>query len=135
MVGLVLVAHSPEVVDGLRAMVAQAAPAVPVECAGGSARGSLGTSAPAVEAAVAAALAASGGDGVLVLLDLGSAGLAIEIALEGLDPADRALVRVSEAPLVEGAIVAAVAAAANAPLDAVVAAAEAPLPPKLLGPA
>ena len=56
----------------------------------------------------------AGADGVLVLLDLGSAALSLELALEDLDPADRARVRVSEAPLVEGAILAAVQASIGA---------------------
>ena len=46
-----------------------------------------------------------------MLLDLGSAALAVDIALDGLAAPDRALVRVTEAPFVEGAILAAVAAA------------------------
>jgi dihydroxyacetone kinase DhaKLM complex PTS-EIIA-like component DhaM len=60
---------------------------------------------------------------VLVLLDLGSAALSLELALEDLDPADRERVRVTEAPLVEGAILAAVQASIGATLDEVEAAA------------
>mgnify|MGYP000576730899 CR=1 FL=1 len=43
-----------------------------------------------------------------MLLDLGSAVLSLEVALASLDPAERAHVRVAQAPLVEGTIVAAV---------------------------
>ena len=46
------------------------------------------------------------------------------MALDELDPAERALVRVTEAPFVEGAVLAAVAAAGGAGIDAVAAAAE-----------
>ncbi len=123
MVGLVLVAHSAELVRGLAAMVRQAAPAVPVEGAGGLSHGRLGTSAPDVAAALARALAA-GEDGVLVFLDLGSAGMAVELALETLEPGDRRRIRVTDAPIVEGAVHAAIAAAAGDDLDAVVAAAD-----------
>ena len=49
-----------------------------------------------------------------MLFDLGSAALSLELALEELDPADRARVRVSEAPLVEGAVLAAVQASIGA---------------------
>jgi dihydroxyacetone kinase phosphotransfer subunit len=122
-VGIVLVGHSAEVVAGLAAMVGQAAPAVPVEVAGGLSGGRLGTSAPDVASALRRALAAAR-DGVVVLLDLGSAALALEIALEELAPADRARVRVTEAPFVEGAVIAGVAAAGGGDLDVVVAAAE-----------
>ncbi len=60
-----------------------------------------------------------------MLLDLGSAALSLELALDDLDSADRGRVRVSEAPLVEGAILAAVQASIGAGLDEVEAAAAA----------
>ena len=118
-------------------MIAQAAPRVPVATAGGTAAGSLGTSSPAVGIALRTALGAAEGDGVLCLLDLGSAALALELALETLEPAERARVALTEAPLVEGAVLAAVEAAGGAPLAAVRARAEAAarepkLPPDLV---
>ncbi len=119
MVGLVLVAHSPELVRGVAAMIAQAAPGVPVEGAGGLSGGRLGTSAPDVTAAIRRALARSDPDGVLVFLDLGSAALAVEIAVEDLEPDRRALVRVTEAAFVEGAILAAIEASRGGDADAV----------------
>jgi dihydroxyacetone kinase phosphotransfer subunit len=118
MVGLVLVAHSADVVRGLAAMVAQASPEVPVETSGGLGDGRLGTSAPDVEAALRRCLDAAP-DGVLVLLDLGSAGMAVDIALEALSPDDLFRIRVTEAPLVEGAVHAAVTAASGADLEGV----------------
>lgn len=125
MVSLVLVAHSVELLGGLRAMVRQAASEVPVATAGGTAIGSLGTSSPVIGAALREALAASAGDGAVVLFDLGSAILALEMALEELPAFDRGRVRVSRGPLVEGAVRAAVEAAGGAPLDRVVAVADA----------
>jgi phosphoenolpyruvate---glycerone phosphotransferase subunit DhaM len=124
MVGLVLISHSGTLVEGLRDMVVQVAGAdVPVATAGGTQDGRLGTSAPQIAAAIRSTLDA-GVDGALVLLDLGSAALSLEIAFEELDEADRARVRVSEAPLVEGAILAAVQASIGASLDEVAAAAD-----------
>ena len=118
---LVLVSHSRTLAEGLRDMVTQVAgPEVSVAIAGGTADGRLGTSAPAITAAVRAVL---GPDGVLVLLDLGSAAMSLEIALEDLSADERARVRVSEAPLVEGAVTAAVQASTGASLDEVEAAA------------
>ena len=124
MVGLVLVSHSATLVDGLREMVVQVAgDATPVATAGGTDDGRLGTSAPRIAAAIRSAIDA-GASETLVLLDLGSAALSLELATEELDDAERARVRISEAPLVEGAVLAAVQASIGASIDDVVAAAE-----------
>jgi dihydroxyacetone kinase DhaKLM complex PTS-EIIA-like component DhaM len=104
-------------------MVGQVAgESVRVATAGGTADGRLGTNAEAVLDALRAALA-DDADGVLVLLDLGSAWLSVELALEELSDTDRARVQVSEAPLVEGAVLAAVQASVGASLADVAAAA------------
>jgi PTS hybrid protein len=125
LVGLVLVSHSSKLVEGLREMVAQVAgDDVPVATAGGTEDGRLGTSAPQIAVAIRTTLDA-GAEDALVLLDLGSAALSLELALEELDAADRARVRISEAPLVEGAILAAVQASIGASIDDVATAAEA----------
>lgn len=120
MISLVLVSHSRTLVEGLRDMVAQVAgDDVRVTIAGGTGDGRLGTSAPLITEALLAAIGGPDGraDGVLVLLDLGSAALSLELALEELDPQDRAIVRVSDGPLVEGAIVAAVESSVGSSLD------------------
>lgn len=124
MIGLVLVSHSGTLVEGLRDMVTQVAgDDVPVATAGGTEDGRLGTSAPRIADALRSVLDRDVA-AVLVLLDLGSAALSLELALEELADDDRARVRVSEAPLVEGAILAAVQASIDASIDDVVAAAE-----------
>jgi len=125
MIALVLVGHSPELLRALRAMVAQSSPTVPVATAGGTAVGNLGTSSPTIFGALRAGLAAWAGDGVVVLFDLGSAALALEIALEELRPAELARIRVSRGPLVEGAVRAAVEAAGGSSLERVLAVADA----------
>lgn len=119
MVGLVLVSHSSMIAEGLRSMVAQVAgDEVSVAIAGGTEDGRLGTSAPRIVEAIQSTLD-SGAEGTLILLDLGSAALSLELALEDFEPADRARLRVSEAPLVEGAVLAAVQASLGASLDEV----------------
>jgi phosphoenolpyruvate---glycerone phosphotransferase subunit DhaM len=124
MVGLVLVSHSATLVEGLRDMVSQVAgDELPVATAGGTDDGRLGTSAPRIAAAIRSTLDA-GATESLVLLDLGSAALSLELAVEELDDAERARVRISEAPLVEGAVLAAVQASIGASIDDVIAAAE-----------
>jgi len=125
MVALVLVGHSPLVLRGLRAMLAQAAPGVPVGVAGGTDLGALGTSAPLILAALRSILGEAS-DGVVVMLDLGSAALALEMALDDLEPAEKVRVRVSRGALVEGAVRAAVEAAGGGGLASVLAASETP---------
>ena len=120
---LVLVSHSKALAEGLRDMVVQVAgDGVRVAAAGGTADGRLGTNAEAIVETLRAILAETG-DGVLVLLDLGSAWLSVEMALEELSETERARVCVSEAPLVEGAVLAAVQASIGAGLSEVAAAA------------
>ncbi len=119
MVGLVLISHSSSIADGLRDMVLQVAGSdVPVATAGGTDDGRLGTSAPRIAAAIRSTLE-GGADGTLILLDLGSAALSLELALEEFDADERARLRVSDAPLVEGAVLAAVQASVGATLDEV----------------
>jgi phosphoenolpyruvate---glycerone phosphotransferase subunit DhaM len=124
LVGLVLVSHSSMIAEGLREMAAQVAGSgVPIATAGGTEDGRLGTSAPRIAAAIRATLDA-GADETLILLDLGSAGLSLELALEEFGPAERSRLLVSEAPLVEGAILAAVQASIGASLAEVASAAD-----------
>lgn len=119
MVGLVLISHSSSIADGLRDMVLQVAGSeVVVATAGGTDDGRLGTSAPRIVAAIRSTLDGAA-DGTLILLDLGSAALSLELALEEFDEDERARLRVSEAPLVEGAVLAAVQASVGASLDEV----------------
>jgi dihydroxyacetone kinase phosphotransfer subunit len=132
--GLVLVSHSDTLLEGLRAMAVQVAGEnVLLLTAGGTEDGRLGTSADKIESALRSAL--DGVAEVLVLLDLGSAVLSLEVALASLDPAERARVRVAQAPLVEGTVVAAVQASLGADIEAVAGAAEqAAALPKYAGP-
>jgi len=118
-VGLVLVSHSEQLVTGLGAIVAQFGGSdVPVALAGGTEDGRIGTTAPRIEVAIRTVLDA-GADGAVVFLDFGSALLSLEVALEMLEPDVRARVRVSDAPLVEGAFLAGVQASTGASLDEV----------------
>lgn len=116
--GLVLVSHSAALAAGLRELVAQMAPSVPIGVAGGTDEGELGTSADRVLAAIEQADA---GAGVAVLYDLGSARMSAELALDM--AADPDAVRIVDAPFVEGALEAGVAAEGGRSLDDVVAAA------------
>jgi multiphosphoryl transfer protein len=114
-VGIVIVSHSNTLAEGVRELAAEmAGPEVKLELAGGLAEeGALGTDAVRVMEAIGRA---DSGDGVLVLMDLGSAVLSAETALDFLTPEQRESVLLCEAPLVEGAVAAAVAARLGQPL-------------------
>ena len=64
------------------------------------------------------------GEGVVILADLGSAVLSAETALEFLDEKLRKRVQIADAPILEGAISAAVEASLGSSLASVVATAE-----------
>jgi PTS hybrid protein len=120
-VGLVLVSHSSAIAEGLAGLVAQVAgPDVPIVTAGGGPDGSLGTDGGHVLAALREA--AAGGSAV-VLMDLGSSVLSVRAALAELEPEERERLEPVDAPLVEGAIAAGVAASTGAALGEVAAAA------------
>lgn len=114
-IGLVIVAHSPKLAEGVRDVAQQmAGDDVVIKAVGGSVDGSLGTDPDAIAHAI---VEADSGDGVLVLMDLGSAVMSTELAVEMLSPELQLRVHLSNAPLVEGAIVAAVEAAIGQSLE------------------
>ncbi len=128
MVGIVVVSHSP---DLARAAVSLAlemlqVPAPRVEIAAGTSDDRLGTDAARVAEAI---VAADDSEGVVVIMDLGSALLSAELALELL-PEPATETRLVPAAFVEGIFAAVISAAAGAGLDAVAREAEAALTPK-----
>jgi multiphosphoryl transfer protein len=117
MVGIVVVSHSP---DLARAAVSLAlemlhGPAPRIEIAAGTSDDRLGTDAARVAEAI---VAADDGEGVVVIMDLGSALLSAELALELL-PQPSPDTRLVPAAFVEGVFAAVISAAAGAELDAV----------------
>jgi phosphoenolpyruvate---glycerone phosphotransferase subunit DhaM len=116
-VGLVIVSHSAKVAEGVVELAEQMAEEVLLVPAGGTDDGEIGTSAPKIADAIEAADA---GDGVLVLVDLGSAVISARMAIDELiGDEHRGRVRISEGPLVEGAVIGAVQASTGSDLDAV----------------
>ena len=119
-VSLVLVAHSRQLAEGVRELAAQMTQGkVKISVAGGTADGRLGTDANAILGAIEEV---RGAEGVLVLVDLGSAVLSTQMAIEQL-PEGPGRVLLSNAPFVEGAVIAAVEASIDNDLEAVAAAA------------
>ena len=122
-VGIVLVSHSEKIAEGAADLATQVGGGtVTVVAAGGTDDGGLGTSASRITRGLRLA---DTGAGVLVLPDLGSAVLTVRALLA--DPPDdlpELSVVLADAPFVEGAVAAAVAAASGADLKTVAAVAE-----------
>lgn len=123
-VGLVIVSHSEKLAQGVVDVAEQMAADVTIVAAGGTDDGGIGTS---LEKVMAALGTADSGDGVVVLCDLGSAVMTAESALEFMGNPETVLL--ADAPLVEGAVAAAVAAQSGASVGDVKAAAQDALVP------
>ena len=119
MVGIVIVSHSAKAAEGIREMAMQMAKnGQNVIAAGGTASGEIGTDPLKISEAIQQA---DQGDGVAVLVDLGSAVFSTETAIELLEGVN---VRVANAPILEGAIGSVVEASLGSSLDKVIATAE-----------
>jgi dihydroxyacetone kinase phosphotransfer subunit len=104
-VGIVIVSHSPDVAKGAADMVRQmVGRGVPLAWTGGNPEGSLGTS---VEGILAAINSAWSDAGVAILVDLGGAETNSEMAIEMLPAEQQRKVVICDAPVVEGAVMAA----------------------------
>ena len=116
-VGIVIVSHSAKVAEGAADMVRQmVGDEVPLAHAGGNADGGLGTDVSSIMKAIDRAWSDAG---VAILVDLGGAETNSEMAIEMLDDDRRALVVVCNAPIVEGAVIAAAEASGGSSLQTV----------------
>jgi phosphoenolpyruvate---glycerone phosphotransferase subunit DhaM len=116
-VSLVIVSHSPDIARGTAEMVRQmVGEEVKVAHCGGNPEGGLGTDVQRILQAIERAWSPRG---VAILVDLGGAETNSEMAIEMLPEARRDRVVVCNAPVVEGAVMAATEAASGATLEAV----------------
>ena len=111
LVGIVIVSHSEKLAAGVVEIAKMMAPDAPIAAAGGMEDGTLGTSYGKISAAVDEVYSA---DGVVVLMDMGSAVMTTEIVIEDKDDSK---VRMLDCPLVEGAVLAAVESTGGITLD------------------
>jgi phosphoenolpyruvate---glycerone phosphotransferase subunit DhaM len=116
-VGIVIVSHSPKIAEGAADMVRQmVGDTVPLAWTGGDPDGRLGTDVAKIMAAIDAAWSPAG---VAILVDLGGAETNSEMAVELLDEGRRSQVAICNAPVVEGAVIAATEASGGSSLDQV----------------
>lgn len=139
MVGIVIVSHSEKLAAGVQELAQQMAqgavriamdanaPRFAIAAGIDDPENPFGTDAVQIYQAIESVYS---DEGVVVLMDLGSAVLSAELALEFLSEEQRANVRLCEAPLVEGAIAAVVQAASGADIEQVIAEAKGALAAK-----
>jgi len=121
-VSIVIVSHSKDIAKGTAHMVRQMVGSeVKVAFCGGNPDGGLGTNVSLIMEAINDAWSAKG---VAILVDLGGAETNSEMAVEMLEPERRKMVVVCNAPIVEGAVMAATEAAGGSSLEQVRAVAE-----------
>lgn len=121
-VAIVIVSHSAKVAEGTADMVRQmVGESVAVAHTGGNEAGGLGTSVARIMATIDEVWNESG---VAVLVDLGGAESNSEMAIEMMDPERGARVVICNAPIVEGAVIAATEASGGSSLEEVKAVAE-----------
>ena len=102
MVGIVIVSHSQKVAEAVVELTTMMADGAAIAAAGGLEDGSFGTSYEKIKNAIDSVYSE---DGVIILMDMGSAVMTTEMVLEEYDN-DK--IKMVDAPLVEGAVAASV---------------------------
>lgn len=122
MVGVVLVSHSRKIVEGLYELIHQmTGNKVNIGISGGTNDGHLGTNVSEIMDRIKEC---ETGDGVVVLVDIGSSIMSTQMALELLDDNYGDKIKIADAPLLEGAIAACVEASIGSDLNQVLNVAE-----------
>lgn len=121
MLSVLILSHSPDIAKGLKKMCLQmVSDGVIIDAIGGTKDGSLGIDAELVLTKLKEMTAES--DGVVILGDIGSTIMAAKNAINMLGISEK--VRIADAPLVEGALVAAIEASIGSSIEEVVRKAE-----------
>jgi len=115
MVNIILVSHVKEIAEGAKKLAEQMKQGeVEIIAVGGTADGDIGTDPDAIESAVNEI---NKEDGIIILADLGSAIMSVNMVLDWLDDEIREKIVLADAPFVEGAVVAAVEAGMGNEID------------------
>lgn len=114
MVGIVIVSHSAPLAESIVQLTKMMAADAHVAAAGGLEDGSFGTSYDRIKQAVDEVYS---DDGVIVLMDMGSAVMTTEMVLDEYDPQK---VCMADAPIVESAVAASVSAMCGSDLETII---------------
>lgn len=115
MVGIVIVSHSKNLADSVVEFTGLMAPDAKIAAAGGMEDGGFGTSFEKIQKAIESVYSE---EGVIVLMDMGSAVMTTEMVLDMFEPDT---VKMADCPLVEGAVVATIDAASGMKMDEILA--------------
>ena len=115
MVGLVIVSHSDKLARGVLDLARMMAKKAPIAPAGGLEDGSFGTSFEKISSAIDQVYSE---DGVVLLMDMGSAVMTAEMVMESMEGRRLAM---ADCPVAEGAVTAAVDAEAGMSLEEILA--------------
>ena len=116
MVGIVIVSHSKNLADSVVEFTGLMAPDAKIAAAGGMEDGGFGTSFEKSQKAIESVYSE---EGVIVLMDMGSAVMTTEMVLDMFEPDT---VKMADCPLVEGAVVATIDAVSGMKMDEILAA-------------
>ena len=111
MVGIVIVSHSKNLADSVAEFTGLMAPDAKIAAAGGMEDGGFGTSFEKIQKAIESVYSE---EGVIVLMDMGSAVMTTEMVLDLFEPDT---VKMADCPLVEGAVVATIDAVSGMKMD------------------
>lgn len=111
MIGIVVVSHSRKLAEGVFELAKMMAPTANISVAGGLEDGSMGTSFAKISQAIDEVYS---DDGVVVLMDMGSAVMTTEMVIESMEGGK---IKMLDCPIVEGAIVAALESMLGATME------------------
>ncbi len=113
MVGIVIVSHSSKLAESVVELTAVMAPGAPIAGAGGLEDGSFGTSFDRISNAINEVYSE---DGVIILMDMGSAVMTTEMVLESMPDKK---IKMADCPLVEGAIIGTISSVSGRSMEAI----------------
>ena len=115
MVGFVIVSHSAKLAEGVVDLARMMAKTAPIAAAGGLEDGSFGTSFEKISNAIDEVYS---DDGVILIMDMGSAVMTTEMVIESMDGRKLAM---ADCPVAEGAVTGSIDAEAGMTLEEILA--------------
>lgn len=117
MLGILIISHSDKIAEGAKEVAEQMMQAeVDIRAVGGTADGEIGTDVDSIESVIKDMNIDAG---IIVLADLGSAVMSFDLVYDFLSEAEQSKIKLANAPIVEGAVLAAIEASLGKDMEAV----------------